>query len=236
MSKADENELAELWHEIATIDPVIKSGITDRYAQPGYVGSDYVNGNDRLLFIGMYPGGESKGNNNELVYKALENLRINNTIDDFWFLNSVLTDEISNDSRQWSIWKYIKPILQGSGFGLNEVSLINLCPWRCEDKEIACSTYEKCWISFVRRQIYLLNPTVIVALGTENSKGGVGHFLRQKLGNKLPLYPITRARRDAQFAANCPTAVTINHAISKLARSPQLRQPLLPTIVFDPVR
>ncbi|WP_309720279.1 hypothetical protein [Armatimonas sp.] len=241
MTKIDENELAGLWHEITTMDPVVSSGITDtnaKYAQPGYAGSDYVNGNDRLLndrllFIGMYPGGESKGNNNKLVYDALKNLRDNNTLDAFWFLNSVLEDEISSDIRPWSIWKYIKPILEGSGFGINEVSLINLCPWRCADSKIAYSSYEKCWNDFVKRQIELLNPTSIVALGTENSKGGVGHFLGEKFRNKLPIYSVKRTRNDADFAQYSDTAATINHVISKLARPPQLRQPLLPTIIFD---
>ena len=198
----NEIELTRLWHQIATAAPRnylpgTKTGlITDERAQPGYLGSSFDTG--KLLFVGMSPGSESRGTDNDAVHEAIRNFSEQNNQETFQQLNTVLRDQISSEEHPWSIWKYIKPVLLGAGYSLDEFALINLCPWRC-DKKTAASLYEECWGSFVEKQLSLLSPRNIVALGTEKSKGGTGYFLQEKLGWRRPLSFITRSTNDRDF-------------------------------------
>ena len=170
----------------------------DRIAQPGFVGRRYLPGG--VLLIGQNPGNDRIGKGRSEAdlrqYEILHRLReagVNNAESLSAELMSVLGSFVM---PTWlTVRNVVDPLLAALHLELDEICYINLIKFRTLDSGIPSELYKKLW-PHTARQIELLRPTAIVALGIETHKR-----LRHQYRGNASVFRVHRARGDTRLPA-----------------------------------
>lgn len=182
-------ELIQLWQKILKTEPEKLFGDLnellqnrnwgDRIPQPGYVGKLYAKGG--VVFVGMNPGGGPNDGLSERdieLYRGLENLResdVRNSAKQFELVNSLLASSIPTYKYART---YVVPVLQGSGMHMTDVAYLNLLKWRTRSKTSVANLnklYDRSWYDHTGKQIELLAPRLVVAVGSDAGRAFKRH-------------------------------------------------------------
>jgi hypothetical protein len=120
------------------------------------------------MFVGMNPGGgpqEGLGRENLMQYEVLQNLREaeeDNLVAAFIELTNVLT-AIMPTLRIFE--NFVRPILNCANLDFSQVAYLNLLKWRTKSSKRLARLYEVSWNAHTRKQIELLSPRIVIAIG-----------------------------------------------------------------------
>jgi len=190
--------LALHWRETLRLDPeaifgseakrLLNRNWGDRVPQPGYVGINYRPGG--LVFVSMNPGGgplEGLGQEDLKMYAALQRLRDCNTAQaskSFAGLSGLLHEVM----QTWKIYKvFVAPVLEYSGNEFSNTAYLNLLKWRTQKSSGLRTLYKLSWENHTRQQLELLQPSVVVAIGTD-----AGREFRRYYTNDIQFQAIPR--------------------------------------------
>ena len=195
--RMNDTELAKLWGEIAQAHPYQALGrlshlIEDAQAQPGYVGPNYRAGG--VVLVGPNPAVEKNAEANRWFYDSLGAL--SGSPDDYKAFNQSLHEGMA--SAPWHLYTdLIKPIVEALGIYRADIAYINLCPWRHDKPQ---SFYRPCWDTYTHRQISLLEPKLLIALGAD-AKDGVGLHLKNLYDGRAVVKSVRRPESTARNKA-----------------------------------
>jgi hypothetical protein len=175
MNRALKRQLADLWTSILRTNPeplferhkslLRKRRTDDLIAQPGYVGPYYKPRG--LLLVGMNPGGSAKHEMNEGEtdsLNALLKLRKSskrNRVSRFDEMNRV----VAGYMEYWGVLDSARRILKTLNVDFSEVAYVNLLKWRTTKERTASFLLRASWENHTRKQIELLAPSRVIALG-----------------------------------------------------------------------
>jgi len=198
MSKNFQEDCALYWQSMLRSDPeqifgsevkrLLNRNWGDRVPQPGYVGHNYKPGG--LIFVSMNPGGgpnKGLGEEDKKQYEALQRLRDCKPAEAtkrFHELSSLLHDIM----QEWKIFKvFVAPVLEYSSATFSEVAYLNLLKWRTTKSSGLRTLYKLSWHDHTQKQIELLRPSTVVAIGT-----GAGTSFRLFYTNNIRFNAIPR--------------------------------------------
>jgi hypothetical protein len=181
MDAAFQTSLALQWRSILALDPerifgseasrLLNRTWGDRIPQPGYVGPDYRPGG--LVFVSMNPGGgrtEEPSERDLRQYDALQRLRDcgeQDALASFMALARVLQEIMPT----WKVYKvFVEPVLRYSCKEFSSVAYLNLLKWRTKESNGLRTLYKLSWEDHTKAQIGLLQPSMVIAIGTDAGK------------------------------------------------------------------
>jgi hypothetical protein len=173
-----QRSLALLWRRILRSDPSHLFGPEvarsldrnwgDRIPQPGFVGPRYRIGG--LVFVSMNPGGGRGGGlgpEDIAHYEALGKLRDRSEEDavmQFRDLNALLLRHMPT----WRIFQvFVQPVLSYGALDFSEVGYLNLLKWRTQSSSGLNKLYDLSWHDHTRKQFDLLQPSIVIAIGSD---------------------------------------------------------------------
>src|SRR3989442_3913173 len=184
---------ALLWRRILLQDPkqifgsaadrLLNRNWGDRIPQPGYVGRRYdVRG---LMFVSMNPGGgpnEGLGPEDLAQYKILQRLRDSPEADEPSAFHE-LTSVLEHISPTWKIFRIlVAPVLDYAQVDFTNVAYLTLLKCRRQKSSGLTRLYGLSWQHHTRDQISLLDPSVVIAIGSDAGRA----FLRLSPRNTGP--------------------------------------------------
>ncbi len=210
MNKHQRTKLAYEWHRILNTDrktlfgPAVRllnnRNYGDRLAQPGFVGPRYQPGG--VLFVGMNPGGgPSKGicELDRKQYALLKHLKDAPPAQRVAAFDTLTADQSSIMSQGRLFKNYVLPMLDGTGLDLGSVSYLNILKWRTVPGASLGRLYTLSWQAHTKRQLELLSPRVVIALGAS-----LGNWLAAKLPDvqTIPRIRGDNISKDGKIAVN----------------------------------
>ncbi|MGO9743949.1 MAG: hypothetical protein ACLPN5_21020 [Roseiarcus sp.] len=195
-------EIANLWQRIAKLDigevferpdaPIRGRFDFDRYAQPGYVGRNYVRGG--VLLIGQNPGNgsnsmQAEGDNCQEL--ALAKFRTASAEQLSKAMVELMQRLEQGVMPTWSIVRnVVSPLLTALDLRLDQVAYTNLVKFRTSDLKVRLPEVRKSQ-QHTLLQIGLLEPRLIIRLG----KTAFGAFKIRYAGQTASDF-VTRVRGD----------------------------------------
>lgn len=204
-----ESHIALLWQEIlrqtqdntfavAKQDALNRDHGLDKLPQPGLVGAHYRPGG--ILLLGQNPGNDrtGKGLSREDChqYPLLEQLRdAPDTASALTASRDLMSTLISEVMPTWPIMRNVcLPLLALLRLELQDVAYINLVKFRTNTSKFKTAIYKASW-NLTSRQIELLEPKYIIALGIETHR----RFMRLYQGH-AQVFRIARAIGDTRLS------------------------------------
>jgi len=121
------------------------------------------------------------------MYAALQRLRDCNTAQaskSFAGLSGLLHEVM----QTWKIYKvFVAPVLEYSGNEFSNTAYLNLLKWRTQKSSGLRTLYKLSWENHTRQQLELLQPSVVVAIGTD-----AGREFRRYYTNDIQFQAIPR--------------------------------------------
>lgn len=134
---------------------------------PGWVGQSWSEG---TLLVGINPGGGGDNYRRNIaddeLYLALREFREAGSPRDQSEALRRMSESWMRIQQGHNIWRIIRPILEATGEGVDEIAFMNILPFRTRmDKPAPAAAMRNAWNKAARPQIAALRPRRIIALG-----------------------------------------------------------------------
>ena len=213
MSFSNRMEIARHWQDCARVSRRDVFGSFDEKYVPvhlpddastmftGYVGLDYKPGAG-IVLLGKNPGGGGNGYTSrtaedQVFYPLLMRLKTaehSEILESFEDMNMAFMRIV----RGWNLWRILNPTLVSAGVTIEEISYMNVIPYRTRQNAWPpVAARKRAWQRVVKPSLDLLAPKAIIALG----KTGAGDVLNRYYAGDGLVYCVPRTNGDGYVSS-----------------------------------